>query len=168
FTELLEYFLHARRVGAVILLDQLLYLLWRRHDYLNVFAKCEAQVLTDMQIKWIDESRAQRRFAHVNRQAAGQPSKTAGNQTKNFGRNFILTEIDEFSAKAIGNRFVEARLINEATIDHGLRDGFAVQFYFAQYVVRLRRFQHTLLDKKFGELFFSHRFVEALEIETLK
>src|SRR5262249_62029133 len=68
----------------------------------------------------------------------------------------MLTEIEEFSAKAIGNRFVKARPINEAPIDHCLRDGFAVQLYFAQYVFRLRTFQYTLLDKKLSELFFSH------------
>src|SRR5262249_23456101 len=68
----------------------------------------------------------------------------------------MLTEIEEFSTKAIGNRFVKARPINEAPIDHCLRDGFAVQLYFAQYVFRLRSFQYTLLDKKLSELFFSH------------
>src|SRR5205814_1179967 len=32
----------------------------------------------------------------------------------------------------------------------------AVQLYFAQHVVRLRRLQYALLNEKFGELFFSH------------
>jgi hypothetical protein len=68
----------------------------------------------------------------------------------------LLAQIEEFSAKAIGNRFIKARLINETPIDHGLRDGFAVQLYFAQHIVRLRRLQDALLDKEFGELFFSH------------
>src|SRR5262249_5750235 len=81
FTELLEHFLHARRIGPVILLDQLLDLLGRRNDYLNVFAKCEAQVLSDMQIKWIDQRHPQRSFAHLYRQRAVQPRQTARNET---------------------------------------------------------------------------------------
>ena len=46
-------------------------------------------------------------------------------------------QIDEFSAEAVGNRLVKARLIDKTAIDHRLRDCFAVQLYFAQHVFRL-------------------------------
>src|SRR4029453_1632065 len=45
FAELLENFLHARRVGAIMLLDQIFDLIWRRNDHVNVFAKRKAEIL---------------------------------------------------------------------------------------------------------------------------
>src|SRR5205814_9811271 len=53
FAELLENVLHARRVAAVILLDQFFDLLRRRNHDLNVFTEREAKVLCGIKIKWI-------------------------------------------------------------------------------------------------------------------
>src|SRR6266704_1734982 len=55
FAKLFEDFLHVRRVGSVILLDQLLDLLGRRNHDLNVFAERETKVFRGMKIKWISK-----------------------------------------------------------------------------------------------------------------
>ena len=55
FAELLQHFLHAGRIGAVILLDQLFDLLGRRNNNLNVFAERKTQILRDVQIKGVGE-----------------------------------------------------------------------------------------------------------------
>ena len=81
FAELLQHFLHARRIGAVMLLDQLFDLLRRRHDDLDVFAQRETQILCHVRIERIDQRHSERRFTHVNRQRAVQPSQSAGNET---------------------------------------------------------------------------------------
>src|ERR1043166_7855317 len=55
FAELLENFFHARRLGAVILLDQLFDLFGRRNHYLDVFTERETKVVRSMEIKRIDQ-----------------------------------------------------------------------------------------------------------------
>src|SRR5689334_11367717 len=55
FTELLENVLHASRVGAVILFDQLFDLFGRRHHYLHFFTERETEVVCGLEIKWIDQ-----------------------------------------------------------------------------------------------------------------
>src|SRR5206468_5163297 len=55
FAELLENVFHARRVAAVILLDQFFDLLRRRNHDLNVFTEREAKVFRGMKIKWINK-----------------------------------------------------------------------------------------------------------------
>ena len=158
FAELLEHFLHARRVGAVILFNQFFDLLWRRDHYLYLFAKCETQVFGNLHIKRIDQRHAQRGFAHVNRQRAVQPRQSARNETQNLRRDLAFAQIDEFRAQAVGNGFIKARLIDKAAVDHRLRNRFSVQFHFVQHVIGLRRLQYALLNEKFGELFFGHLF----------
>src|SRR5882724_12163835 len=47
-------------------------------------------------------------------------------------------------------------LIDEATIDHRLRDCLPIQLYLVQDVLCLRRLEHAVLDKKFGKLLILH------------
>src|SRR5262249_39042103 len=53
FPELLEDVLHARCIRAVILLDQLFDLLWRRNDDLDVFTERETKILSRVEIERI-------------------------------------------------------------------------------------------------------------------
>ena len=53
----------------------------RGNHYLDVFAKREAKVLSDVHLKRIDQRHSQRGVVHVNRQRPVQPRQTAGNQT---------------------------------------------------------------------------------------
>src|SRR6266446_6602877 len=55
FAELLENFIHAGGIAAVMLLDQFFDLLGRRNHYLNVFTERETEVLCSMGIKRIDQ-----------------------------------------------------------------------------------------------------------------
>src|SRR5438445_8211057 len=54
FAELLENFIHAGGIAAVILLDQLFDLFGRRNHYLNVFTERAAEVLYSKGLKRID------------------------------------------------------------------------------------------------------------------
>src|SRR6266436_2455866 len=75
---------------------------------------------------------------------------------QNFRRDLAFGQVDEVGAKAAGDCLIKARLIDEAAIDHRLRDRLPVQLHFAEDVFRLRRYEHTLLDEKFGKLFIRH------------
>ena len=66
-----------------------------------------------------------------------QPSESAGNETQHFRCDLAFPQIDEFRAEGIRNRFVKARLVDEAAINHRLRNRFSVQLHFAQHVFRL-------------------------------
>ena len=46
--------------------------------------------------------------------------------------------------------------VDETAVEHCLRDRFSIQVHFAEYVFCLGRLEYALLDKKFGELLFSH------------
>ena len=126
FAELFEDLLHARRIGAVILLDPVFNLFGRSDHNIDIFAQGKAQVLRGAGIKWINQRDAQGASAYSNRKRPVQPRQTTWNQTQNFRGDFRFRQIDIFRSEPIGDRFIKAPLINKAAIDHGLRDCFPV------------------------------------------
>src|SRR5207247_9787457 len=83
------------------------------------------------------------------------------NETSKFRRDLSFGQVDEVRAKAISDCLIKVGLVDKATIDHRLRYRLPVQLYFAHDILRLRRLQHTLLDKKFCKLFMRHRFTPS-------
>ena len=156
FAELLEDVLHARRLAAVILFDQVLDLIGRRDDNIDIFAKREPQVLARAQIERIDQRKADGVTEQPDRQRAMQPRQSARDQPQNLGRNLAIGKIDKFGAEPFGDGLIKTEFIDEPAVDHRLGDRFAVELGFIEHVVDLRRLQHVLLDKKFGDLFVIH------------
>ena len=66
FAELLENVLHARRIGAVMLLDQVFDLIRRRNDDVDIFPEREAKIFGGVKIERINERDAQCGSAHLN------------------------------------------------------------------------------------------------------
>ena len=167
FAELFEDFLHARRVGTVILFDSIFDLLGRRNHNIDIFAQGKTEVLSRAKIERINQCDAQCISAHSNRKRAVQPGQPARNQAHNFRRDFLFAKIDIFRSEPISDGLVKAALIDKAAIDHGLGDGFSVELRFVKNVIGLRRLQHVLLDKKLRDLFVVHGLGESLLVKPL-
>ena len=89
FAELLENVLHARGVGAVILLDPLFDLLGRRNDDVDVFAEREAKIFRRAQIERIDAARRECVFRSAqSAERRCNRARPAGNQAQNLRREF--------------------------------------------------------------------------------
>ena len=81
-----------------------------------------------------------------------QPRQSAGNQSLNLRRNLALAQIDKLGPECVGDNTIKSRLIDKAAIDHGLGNGLSVQVCFLENVVRLRRLQDALFNKKLDDL----------------
>jgi len=136
-SELFENLLHARRIGAVVLLDPLFDLLGRRNNDVNVFAECEAKIRGSAMIERINERDMHYVAAHFDRQRAVQPGQSARNQTQNFRRDFALGQVNEVGAETLSDRLIKAVLVDEAAVDHRLRDSFSIQVRLIQHVFHL-------------------------------
>ena len=80
FPELLEDFLHARGVGAVILLDAFLDLLGRGHDDVDILAEGEAQIFGGARIERIGQGQPQGVAGKADGQGAMEAGQSAGDQ----------------------------------------------------------------------------------------
>src|SRR4029450_4304081 len=67
--ELLENFVHARRIGAVMLFDQIFDLIRGRNDDVDVFTERKAKILRSVEIERINEGDSQCSAAHLNRKS---------------------------------------------------------------------------------------------------
>ena len=90
FAELLEDFLHAGSVAAIVALDPLLDLLGRGDDDVNVFAKRKAEIVRRPQVERIDERDGDAVIARAERQGAMKPRQTARDETEDFRRKLLL------------------------------------------------------------------------------
>ena len=135
--ELFENLLHARGIGAVIPLDLIFDLFGRRNDDVNFFAEREAKVLCRTKIERVNERDIQCVAVHFDRQRAVQPGQSARNQTQNFRRDFALGQVNEVGAETLSDRLIKAVLVDEAAVDHCLRDSFSIQVRLIQHVFDL-------------------------------
>ena len=85
-----------------------------------------------------------------------QSRQSARNRFQYRRRNFRFAQIDKLGPERVGDRLVKSAGIDEAAVDHRLRDGFAVQLRLVQNVLGLRRLEHLLLDENLGDLFVVH------------
>ena len=164
FAELLEHFLHARGVGAVMLLDPFLDLLGRRDDHIDILPEREPEILRSARIEGICQRHSNGVAGNGDRQGAMQARETARNQLENSGRNFMMTEVDVIGRKRVGDCLIKAVLIDESAVDHRLCDRLPIQTGLVKNVVRLRRLKHVLLDEKLGDLFIVHEFLKLARV----
>ena len=85
-----------------------------------------------------------------------KPGQPARYQTQDLRCDFFSGKIDKLGSQSIGDGLIKTEFIDEPAVDHRLGDRFAVELGFIEHVVDLRRLQHVLLDKKFGDLFVIH------------
>jgi len=65
-------------------------------------------------------------------------------------------QIDEISSERVCDRLIKPVFVDEPTIDHRLRDAFAIHRHLVQNVVSLRRLKDMLLNEKLGDLRVVH------------
>ena len=152
FAELLEDILHAGGVGAVVAFDPIFDLFGRRDDDVDVFAEREAEIFRRAQIERIDQRDPQSVVGKADRQRAMQagPGPLGINRQNSGGISRSVRSTNSV-AERIGDRLIKSGFIDEAAVDHRLRDGLAVQVRFLQNVIRLRWLQDVLFDKKIGD-----------------
>ena len=85
-----------------------------------------------------------------------ETGQAARNQAEDLRCDIESAEIEIFGAEGVGDCLVEPMVVNKPAIDHGLRDGLAVERNFIENIVCLRRLQDMLLDEKLGNLFIVH------------
>ena len=99
-----------------------------------------------------------------------QPSQPAGIKRKISGRISRSFKIDQFGAERVSDGLIKSRLIDEAAIDHRLRDRFAVQFASCRTSSACEACEHALLDEKIGDLsvftFISSHLPSVIEITS--
>jgi hypothetical protein len=70
--------------------DQILDLIWRRNDHVNVFTEREPEILCRAVIERIRQRDTQCVTAHLNGKGAVQPRQATRDETQSFRRNCAL------------------------------------------------------------------------------